>query len=91
VAVGVLVPNRDSTIVIMVRTKLVEDEVGVNSRLDVVVSIRSLADGPLEIGLVSMGVLVPTCDWGIIVSDSTLQMSNWAKSALKEESLSMFG
>jgi len=88
VAVGILVPNRDSTIVFMVRTKLVEDEVGVNSRLDVVGTIRSMGESPLEIGLVSMGVLVPTCDWGIIVSNSSLQMSNWAKLTLEVESLS---
>jgi len=70
---------------------LVEDEVRVNSRLDVEVAIGSMADGPLEIGLVAMGVLIPTCDGGIVMSNSTLQVSNWTKSTLEVKSLSLFG
>jgi hypothetical protein len=41
--------------------------------------------------LVAMGVLIPTCDGGIVMSNSTLQVSNWTKSTLEVKSLSLFG
>jgi len=47
-----------------------------------------MRESPLEIGLVAMGVLIPTCDGGIVMSNSTLQVSNWTKSTLEVKSLS---
>jgi len=69
---SVLVPNRNSSSVVMVRTMLMEDEVRINSTSNVIGSIRSRNDGPLHVGLMSMSVLVPDGDLSIIVGVTTM-------------------
>ena len=80
-SVGVLVPDGNVSIIVVVSTMLMEDEVGVNAGLDVVGSIRTVGESPLEIGLVTVGVLIPDGNWGVITGNSSLQVGNsvWAE------------
>ena len=91
VSVGVLVPDGNVSVVVAVGTMLMEDEVWINAGLDEEVSSRGVSDGPSKVGLVSVGVLVPAGNWGVITSNSSLQVGNWSKLTLKEEWLSTLG
>jgi len=84
VSMSVLVPDRNTSTIVAVSTKLMEDKVGVSHTLNIVGSIGSVRNGPLEVCLVSMGAFVPSSDLSIIFTNSTMEMSNnvISKSAL---------
>jgi len=76
VSMSISVPNRDTTTIVVVSTELMENKVRVSNASNVVGSIRSMLNGPLKVGLVSMGVSVPDGNVSIIFSDSTFKVSN---------------
>jgi len=84
VSMSVLVPDRDTTTIVVVRTKLMEDKVGVSRTVNIVGSVGSGRNGPLEVCLVSMGGFVPSSDMSIIFTNAIFEMGNnvISKSAL---------
>jgi len=85
VSMCVLVPERDFSTIVAVGTELVQYEVRIDGRTQVVIAIVSGSEGPLQVGLMTMSVLVPTRNFGIVMSGSTKDMSNRAELTLNEE------
>jgi len=81
-SMSILVPEGNLTCIIAVGSQLVDDKVGINSRVNEVVPIGSLGNSPSEIGLMTMSVTVPDAEFGVVMGGSTKDMSNCVRGKL---------
>jgi len=79
---GILIPEGNLTSVITVGSQLVDDKVGINSRVNEVVTIGCLGNSPSEIGLMAMSVSVPDAEFGVVMGGTTMHMSNSVRGKL---------